>query len=260
MGLCVGTIMTPKVDRARRNALKSIGVVTTAVMATGITGKRAAADPGNGNGNGNGNGGNGNHNGWGGGGNCFLRGTEILTRDGYRPIESLKTGDEVAVRFAGFAPIEAIDSFTLGRVDGAWIGPSRPVRVKRGALGDNVPAADLCLTASHAVFIDGLLVPAGDLVNGTSIVFETAAGHDTLDFFHIALAHHDVLDAQGAACETLRAATAPACAPIGGFNGGRDEFRSRLRSALSLVVDRRRPLDIIRDDLEARGIELKRAA
>ena len=43
-----------------------------------------------------------------------------------------------------------------------------------------------------------------NLVNGTSIVFETADGHDTLDFFHIELARHDVLDAQGAPCELLR--------------------------------------------------------
>jgi hypothetical protein len=252
--------MTPKVDRARRNALKSIGVLASAVAATAMTSRRAAADPGNGNGNGNGNGGNGNHNGWGGGGNCFLRGTQVLTREGYRPIESLKAGDEIAVRFAGFAPIEAIESFTLSRVDGAWIGPSRPVRVKRGALGDNVPATDLCLTASHALFVDGLLVPAHNLVNGTSIVFESATGHDTLDFFHIALAHHDVLDAQGAACETLRDSASQPCAPIVGFKGGRDELRSRLRSVVSPIVDRRRPLDIIRDDIEARGIELRRAA
>ena len=87
--------MTPKVDRARRNALKSIGVLASAVAATAMTSRRAAADPGNGNGNGNGNGGNGNHNGWGGGGNCFLRGTQVLTREGYRPIESLKAGHPV---------------------------------------------------------------------------------------------------------------------------------------------------------------------
>lgn len=251
--------MNSKVGRARRNALKSMALIAGTVMAGGIATKRAAANPGNGNPHGNGNGGNGNHYGWG-DGRCFLRGTQILTRGGYRPIESLKTGEEVAVRLAGFAPIEAIESFTLSRVGGAWAGPSRQVRVKRGALGDNVPAADLCLTASHAVFIDGLLVPAGNLVNGTSIVFEKAAGQDMLDFFHIAVARHDVLDAQGAPCETLLAPAAQPCMPIAGFNGGRDELRSRLRSVASLIVDRRQPLDIIRDNIEARGLALKYAA
>lgn len=246
-----------KISRARRNALKSMGVVVGAIMATGITNRQVAAQGNSGGGNGGcGNGQQTN----GCGGSCFLRGTQILTRDGYRPIESLKAGAEIAVRFAGFAPIEAIESFTLGRVGGVWTGPSRPVRVKRGALGDNAPATDLCLTASHAVFVDGLLVPVGSLVNGTSIVFEAAEGHDTLDFFHIAVARHDVLDAQGAACETLLALAAQPCVPIVEFNGGRSELRSRLRSMVSPIVDRRQPLDVIRDNIEARGITLARAA
>lgn len=244
-----------KTVRARRNALKSMGMMMGAIVATGLTNRQAAAQSGN-NGNGNGGCGVGQQT----NGCCFLRGTQIQARDGYRPIESLQAGDEIAVRFAGFAPIRAIESFTLGRVDGAWTGPSRPVRVKRGALGDNAPATDLCLTASHAVFVDGLLVPVGNLVNGTSIVFEAAVGHETLDFFHIALAHHDVLDAQGAACETLLAQGALPCAPIAEFNGGRSELRSRLRSTVSLIVDRRQPLDVIRDNIEARGITLARAA
>jgi hypothetical protein len=234
----------PKIDRARRNALKAAGLALGAVVGTGVSSKRAAADW---------------HHGWG-GGSCFARGTQILTRDGYRAVETLAAGLEVAVRFAGFAPIKALDSFTLDRVGGAWTGSSRPVRVRRGALGDNVPATDLCLTASHAVFVDGLLVPVGDLVNGTSIVFETAAGQDSLDFFHIELERHDVLDAAGAPCESLRLPAIEPCAPVAGFNGGRDELGSRLRSAVSVIVDRRRPVDVIRDDLEERGLALAHAA
>jgi hypothetical protein len=135
------------------------------------------------------------------------------------------------------------------------------VRVKAGALGDNAPSQDLVLTASHSVLTDGVLVPVINLVNGTSIVFDAADGHETLDFFHVALARHDVLDAEGAACESWRDAAVEApCAPMLSFYGGRDELRSRLRSAASIIVDRRQPLDIIRDTLEERGIELARAA
>ncbi|GEP60244.1 hypothetical protein [Reyranella soli] len=35
----------------------------------------------------------------------------------------------------------------------------------------------------------------GDLVNGTSIIFEAADGRDTLEFFNIELDGHDILDA-----------------------------------------------------------------
>lgn len=240
-----------KVNRARRNALRAASLTLGALLASAVPHRKASATPGNG---------NGNHNGWGGDRACFLRGTQILTRDGYRPIESLAAGEAVATRFGGFTPIKAIDSFTLNREAGAWVGPSRPVRVKRGALGENMPAMDLCLTASHAVFIDGFLTPAGDLVNGASIVFETADGQDTLDFFHLALEQHDVIDAHGAPCESLRDPAVEPCAPLLGFNGGRSEVRSRVRSALSLVVDRRQPIDIIRDQLEERALRLAEAA
>jgi hypothetical protein len=96
-------------------------------------------------------------------------------------------------------------------------------------------------------------MPVGQLVNGTSIVFETADGADTLDFFHIALERHDVLDAEGAPCESLIAPFAATCVPMLSFGGGRGELRSRLRSALSPVLDRRQPIDLIRDGLEERG-------
>jgi hypothetical protein len=194
---------------------------------------------------------------------CFRRGTMILTADGYRPIETLAVGERVRARFGGLSPIEAIGSFTLARTgpNGTWAGASRPVRIKAGALGESCPTRDLCLTASHAVFTDGVLVPAVNLVNGTSIVFDSADDSETLDFFHVALARHDVLDAHGAACESWRdAATEAPCVPMLGFHGGRDELRSRLRSAASILVDRRQPLDVIRDRLEERGIELARAA
>jgi hypothetical protein len=243
---------SPKFSRSRRSLFKAIGVTAGAIAATSVSKKEAQAQ-------------------WwcwwcGGGGDskvCFARGTGILTAEGYRPVETLATGDLVEARFAGMSPIQDVTSFTLNRTgpNASWAGASRPVRIRAGALGASSPAQDLVLTASHSIFTDGVLVPVVNLVNGTSIVLETADGHETLDFFHIALARHDVLDAQGAACESWRdPAVEVPCAPMLSFYGGRDELRSRLRSAASIVVDRRQPLDIIRDSLEERGLELARAA
>ena len=208
--------------------------------------------------NGNGNNGNGGNNQ---GGNCFARGTQIRTREGYRPIENLAAGDEVAVRFGGFAPIKAMAGFTLNSVSGKWVGESNlPVLVRCGALGENSPAADLFLTALHSVYVDGFLMQVGDLVNGTSIIFEAADGRDGLDFFNIELDGHDLLDVQGAFCESLYRAATERCAPLLRFTGGRSQLRSRMRSVVSLVIDRRQPIDIIRDNLEERGVGFARAA
>ena len=241
-----------KVDRARRNALKAASLVGAFLATSALYGQATAAPGGNGNGNnGNGNGNGGNNQ----GGNCFARGTQIRTRDGYRPIETLAVGDEVAVRFGGFAPIKAMVSHTLNSVAGKWVGESNlPVLVRRGALGENSPNADLCLTALHPVFVEGFLMPVGELVNGTSITFEAADGRDTLDFFNIELDRNDILDVQGASCESLYRAGTERCAPLLRFTGGRSQLRSRMRSVASLVVDRRQPIDIIRDKLEERGV------
>jgi len=249
---------TPKIDRARRNVLRAASLALGAVLASTLPHHKASATPGNGNQNGNGNGGNGNHNGWGEGGNCFLRGTQIRTREGYRPIETLAVGDEVAVRFGGFAPIKAMVGHTLNCVAGQ--DPHNlPILIRRDALGENSPTADLCLTAWHPVYVDGFLVNVGDLVNGTSILIKAADDQDSLDFFNIQLERHDILDAQGAFCESLHIA-GERCAPHLRLYGGRSKLRSYMRSAASVVIDRRQPIDIIRDNLEERGLGLPRAA
>jgi hypothetical protein len=98
---------TAKIDRARRNTLKAASLVG-AFLATSALHSQASAAPGN-NGNGNGgcgvgqqtNGCGGNGNNGNSGGNCFALGTLIRTREGYRQIETLAVGDEVAVRFGG---------------------------------------------------------------------------------------------------------------------------------------------------------------
>jgi hypothetical protein len=248
--------------RARRNMLKAASLILGAVLATGGLHNLASAAPGgngkgNGNGGANGNGGNSDHS-----GNCFARGTQVRTRKGYRPIETLAAGDEVAVRFGSFAPIKAMVSYTLNSVSGRWDGDQSnlPVLVRRGALGKNAPSADLCVTALHPVYVDGFLMAVGELVNGTSIVFEAVAGRDALDFFNIELDSHDILDVQGAFCESLYRAATERCAPLLRFTGGRSQLRSRMRSVASLVIDRRQPIDLIRDKLEERGLGFAQAA
>jgi hypothetical protein len=51
------------------------------------------------------------------------------------------------------------------------------------------------------MYVDGLLVPANALVNGSSIVQLTAAAR--VDYVHIELASHDVIFAEGAPSESF---------------------------------------------------------
>ena len=131
--------------------------------------------------------------------------------------------------------------------------------------------ADLYLTRGHSLLIDGMLFPAASLINGTTITWHEAREFDELEFFHVMFDSHDALYVEGTPCESLLTGIAtaesisehpssykspptviPFCAPLG-FNGGRSELKSRLRSALSPWFDRRHKADMIRDELDERA-------
>ena len=153
-----------------------------------------------------------------------------------------------------------------------WVKNALPIRIARSALAPDLPHADLYVTAAHSLLIDGVLVPAEALVNGTTITrYEPES--DELEFFHIKLESHDVIYAEGAPTETLvnvdesfvnfadylrrygaPVADAPRCAPLVPIWGGRNELKSRFRSALSPWIDLRNQADVVRDRFEERGV------
>jgi hypothetical protein len=147
-----------------------------------------------------------------------------------------------------------------------------PVRVGRSELAPNMPHVDLFLTRSHALFVDGALVPVLYLINGSTIALYAANEFDELEFFHIKLETHDVIQAEGAPCETLltvkmqtisatifpdmglRVTKEQPCVSVLSFNDGRSEIKSRL--SISPWSDYRREIEVIRDRLEERAIAL----
>jgi hypothetical protein len=200
---------------------------------------------------------------------CFLKGTGIATLTGTRKIEDLCVGDIVPTAFGGARPIERIERFRRTRRDASkpWTKHARPVRIARAALAPNVPSADLFVTGGHALLIDGVLIPAENLINGTTISLYPAHEHDELEFFHIELDSHDVIYAEGAPCESLLRVDETMsnssgylrkhgeirdqhCAPIVG-NG----LRSAIKGLLSPSQSERQ-LDLVRARLNARATAL----
>ena len=137
--------------------------------------------------------------------NCFLKGTKIQTVLGERKVEDLAIGDLLPTMFGGMRPIQWIGRYPFKKSDPSkpWVKEALPVRIVRSALAPNVPHADLYVTRAHALFIDGVLVPAGSLINDTTITLYEAREYDELEFFHIKLESHDVIYAEGAPVETL---------------------------------------------------------
>ena len=76
-----------------------------------------------------------------------------------------------------------------------------PIRIKAGALDENIPRRDLSVSPHHAMYFDGVLIEARDLVNDVSIV--QAVRIDEVEYFHIELDTHDIIVAEGALSETF---------------------------------------------------------
>jgi hypothetical protein len=132
---------------------------------------------------------------------CFLPGTMIATPSGQRAVEKMSVGDLVVTANGTVRPITWIGTgrvlATRGRRNAAT-----PVIVSKGALGPNLPYADLRVTKGHAFWFDGVLIPVEFLVNHRSIRWDDKAQEVTV--YHIELETHDVLLANGAPAESYR--------------------------------------------------------
>jgi hypothetical protein len=211
---------------------------------------------------------------------CFLKGTQIRTPDGERRIEDLRTGDLVTTVAGEAKPIRRVwHQRHKRRGAQRWSRHIVPIRIARSALGQDIPCRDLFLSPGHALYLDGVLVGAMDLVNQLTISRHNAEALQEIEYFHLKLDRHDVIYAEGAACETMRVAAENAyleddyervaeglpvrleesCAPLMSYYGGRGMLRGRLRSVISPLIDMRTRLDALRDELEERALSLSPA-
>lgn len=237
-----------------------------------------SAGAGSGAGYGSGSGSYGSASGYGtgsGGVRCFARGTRILTTGGEVAIERLAIGDEI-VTANGPKPVKWIGHQTLRRNPSvAWHPRMLPVRISRFAIDDCTPHRDVLVSQDHSLFIDGVLIPARHLVNGTSIRFDEAAlEQETIEYFHVELDTHEVIFAEGLAVESFIYSGGKVAwdnlaeyiqrygahqvmspfAPIHSYEGGFDEVRGLFRLAASRLVDVRDPIQIAHDRLKERAL------
>ncbi|WIV50124.1 Hint domain-containing protein [Marivivens sp. LCG002] len=159
---------------------------------------------------------------------CFTPGTKILTETGARRVEELREGERVQTKDNGLQEI-------------LWIGRRRitgarllamphyaPVRLRRGALGEEVPDDGLLVSPDHRMILKGaqaralfnsdeVLVTAKDLVNGKTIYVDRSVRH--LAYIHLMLPSHQVVFANGVETESFH----PASAALGSVLGEEQE-------------------------------------
>jgi hypothetical protein len=130
---------------------------------------------------------------------CFLAGTHIATPAGERLVQNLRAGDLVRTFSGAFASVKWVGQRTIDTAALRAPELAMPVRVTAGAIAEGVPQRDLCVTPEHALLVDGHLIPARLLVNGTTIRLDQV---DSYTFDHVELDQHDILLAEGMGAES----------------------------------------------------------
>jgi hypothetical protein len=132
---------------------------------------------------------------------CFMPGTSIAVPDGEAKVETLRPGDLVTSMAGETKTVRWVGRQTVSRVSADPL-QVLPIRIKAGALGENVPCRDLLISPDHAILVDGVLVQAGALVNGSSIIRETDVPQ-VYTYYHVELDDHSLVLAENVAAETF---------------------------------------------------------
>jgi Hint domain len=121
---------------------------------------------------------------------CFAAGTLIETTDGPVPVEDLSEGQELRTVLGGPGRIVWVGKRTVvcarqPNAETVW-----PIRITRGAFGKGRPSRDLYLSPDHAVYVDGILIPAKLLIDGRTI---RQVRLKSVTYYHVELQDHDVI-------------------------------------------------------------------
>ena len=143
---------------------------------------------------------------------CFTRGVKIKTISGEVPVENLRVGDMVLTMDNGYQPIRWIGANRIG-VDRLASNPQLcPIRIKAGALGNNLPERDLLVSPQHRVLVRSeisvrmfdtseILIPAKKLLplDGVEIVNDVTS----IEYWHFLFDSHQIVWSNGAPSESL---------------------------------------------------------
>ncbi len=128
---------------------------------------------------------------------CFVAGTKIRTPEGEKAIEELQIGDLIstangakAVKFACQSTRSFNELLATGK---------SPIRVAAGTFG---ATADLLMSPSHAINLEGSLIEAGALIDHASVERVTEWNATELTYFNLELDQHELIWANGVATES----------------------------------------------------------
>jgi len=133
---------------------------------------------------------------------CFAAGTRIATPAGETLVEDLAIGDQILTHDGQSVAVKWIGQETTDTRFGIAERKTL-IKITAGALDHTTPDRDLVVTADHAMLVDGVLVAASALVNGTTFhQVDMTRLPQQFTVYHIETEAHQVVIANGAPAET----------------------------------------------------------
>lgn len=140
---------------------------------------------------------------------CYLKGTLILTKQGFVPIENIKAGHDVVTKGKIYKQQYVDKDASLELTPVIWISKfkvlklnskSRPICITKNALGKNLPFKNLYVSPDHSLLLNGTMVNAKHMVNGTTIYQDEEL--ESVEYYHLECKNHRAIFANGILSET----------------------------------------------------------
>ncbi len=140
---------------------------------------------------------------------CYAKGTLILTKQGFVPIENIKAGHMVVTKGKilknkfikeranlEIEPVIWISKFKVINLN----SKSRPICIKKDALRENYPFKDLYVSPGHSLLLNGKMVLAKNIVNEKTIYQDNEC--DSVEYYHLECENHSAIFANGVLAES----------------------------------------------------------
>jgi hypothetical protein len=134
---------------------------------------------------------------------CYATGTRLLTNRGEIAVEDIAVGDHVVTLQDAtqvLKPVKWVGYRHLDLTKHRKPETAAPIRIARHAFGENQPHRDLVVSPDHGLLVDGQLIPAKLLINGTTITQDRSV--KSVTYYHIELDRHAILLAEGLPAES----------------------------------------------------------
>ncbi|MGR3805566.1 Hint domain-containing protein [Marinibacterium profundimaris] len=143
---------------------------------------------------------------------CFTPGTRIATPRGEKLVETLREGDRIITRDNGIQEIRWMGRRHLTAGELSQRRHLRPIRIRKGALGNDLPERDMLLSPNHRVLVandktalhfdESEVLVAAKHLTGLDGVEEVEVGQAT--YLHMMFDHHEVVLSDGAWTESFQ--------------------------------------------------------